>query len=315
MSDPHVAIEYCFGDINTLFKQETRYQFSRNDCDVYRTNLDSAFLNKSAFHSESTNRQNMNLDWRYRIARWLLTASDELNISRETALIALTYCDRYMMKRHVEKQVYQLASITSLFIASKLFEKRPIKMATLVRYTQRVFPPLAITRLEKDILHWNATFMYPPTACYFAMMFINGVYGSTSTIKSFIENIEFNIQLASCDFYFLRYKPSTVAVASIMIAFEQGHMQNSSSTCFDNIKASGLDINSNEVKECIHRLKLIFKGNQLQIYEEDRKHGDVHRNLASTTTSTPTGRVTPSPTAEIIAKLSGSKRSHDNMDR
>ena len=120
-SAPHVAIEYCFGDINTLFEHEKRYQFSKHDCEVYRQALDNA--------SGSSNRHDMNLDWRYRIARWLLSASDELNISRETALIALTYCDRFMMKRQlVEKHIYQLASITSLFIASKLFEKRPIKM-------------------------------------------------------------------------------------------------------------------------------------------------------------------------------------------
>ena len=151
--------------------------------------------------------------------------------------------------------------------------------------------------------------MYPPTSCYFAMMFINGVvYGSAKEIKSLVESIEFNIQLASCDYYFLCHMPSTVAVASIVIAFEQGHMQHSSRPCFERIKASGLEIDSKDATDCIQRLKLIFKGNQLQIYDEDR-------NKASTTTSTPTGRVTPSPTAEIIAKFSGSKRSRDEMNR
>ena len=44
-------------------------------------------------------------------------------------MIALMYLDRFMMKKGViDKRVYQLASITALFVASKLHEKRPIKM-------------------------------------------------------------------------------------------------------------------------------------------------------------------------------------------
>ena len=72
---------------------------------------------------------------RYRIARWLLKSSDELDLSRETALIALIYCDRFMIAQGiVEKRTYQLASIASLFVACKMFEKTPLKLVRI--YTE-----------------------------------------------------------------------------------------------------------------------------------------------------------------------------------
>jgi hypothetical protein len=104
----------------TLLEVEKRYKLSPFQCIAYRKELDIA--------AGISDRNNPNADWRYRIARWLLKASDELGLSRETALIALIYCDRFIAARQINKRLFQVASITSLFVASKLYEKKPIKM-------------------------------------------------------------------------------------------------------------------------------------------------------------------------------------------
>lgn len=58
-----------------MMEVEKRYQLTSSDCSVYRHELDSAAgTSSSECHSSI---QNMNADWRYRIARWLLSVSNK----------------------------------------------------------------------------------------------------------------------------------------------------------------------------------------------------------------------------------------------
>lgn len=112
--------------LSSLLDAEERYLLSREDCDRLRCELETAAGNPSG--AEQTSREACNTDWRYRISRWMLRASDEFRISRGTALIALAICDRHLLTRKITRHYYQVAAITCLFVASKLYEKRPIKM-------------------------------------------------------------------------------------------------------------------------------------------------------------------------------------------
>lgn len=84
------------------------------------------------------------IDWRYRIARWMLRVVDEFMLKRDTALIALNYFDRLMMSESevLQREKFQVAAITCLFVASKLFQKRPLKVSA-VRRSMDSFSPLA----------------------------------------------------------------------------------------------------------------------------------------------------------------------------
>ena len=126
--DDYAFINLCatgqIDNLSSLLDVETRYLFSGADCNSYRRELDTA-AGAPAVEGASTNT-----DWRYRIARWMLRASDEFNLSRETATIALSYCDRFLLRKKISRHLFQVAAITSLFVASKLFEKRPIRMVS-----------------------------------------------------------------------------------------------------------------------------------------------------------------------------------------
>ena len=110
-------------NLSSLLEVEKRkYCFSTAECNQYRLELNGA----AGLEGSSSN----NVDWRYRIIRWMLRASDEFSVSRETALIAMSYCDRFLLMKKISRHLFQIVAISCLFTASKLFEKRPIKMVS-----------------------------------------------------------------------------------------------------------------------------------------------------------------------------------------
>ena len=120
------------GQIDTLcsmLEAEKKYQFSIEDVKQYRQALIDAA--KKDVKDGGTERATIgegsstsNVDWRYRISRWMLRAADEFSISRETACIALSYCDRFLIGKRINRHLFQTLAIASFFYASKVYEKR-----------------------------------------------------------------------------------------------------------------------------------------------------------------------------------------------
>lgn len=94
----------------------------------------------------------------------LSQATDSFELNRETAIIALSFCDRFLLYRQINKHLFQIAAMASLFIASKLYEKRPIKMAAMMKFTQYKFEREDVIVMEEQITNSIGTYMYPPTA-------------------------------------------------------------------------------------------------------------------------------------------------------
>ena len=143
----------------------------------------------------------------------------------------------------------------------------------------------------------------------FTLMLLNGLTGCSDSIRHLVDNVQFLVQLAACDYFFLSQKPSTVAVAAIMVALSQDDLSGANSqTCLNAIKEAGLELNSIDTLACTERLKIIYEGNQRRIHDLDNGGGNQAKTIENTT---PARRVTP--TSDIIAKYSGSKRDRDEI--
>jgi hypothetical protein len=105
---------------NSLIEVDTRYQLDETRIAHY-----TQLLNEQG---DTTRR-----GWRYRIARWMLRVADEFCLKRDTALIALNLFDRNMSAslHNVDRDEFQLSAITCIFISSKLYQKRPLKLSSV----------------------------------------------------------------------------------------------------------------------------------------------------------------------------------------
>ena len=155
---------------------ESRYEWPEGESEKYRQLL---------------NQADSKIDWRYRIARWMLRVADEFMLKRDTgmrdcdynlpqlnllpadshvpfpnpciiitkALIALSYFDRMMMssQNELERDQFQVAAITCLFLASKIFQKRPLKVSSVSLNYSLSLLLLSIFALSLSVLTNEAT--------------------------------------------------------------------------------------------------------------------------------------------------------------
>jgi len=264
-------------------------------------------LSPDAAKSSSTS----NADWRYRISRWMLRASDEFSgISRETAMVALSFCDRYLMKKKVNRKLFQVVAISCLYYASKLLEKKAIPIAALMNYTQGKFDRSEVLSIEKELVSTLARFSYPPSASTFCLIFLSGFPASAVTSSTSLPLIcdtsQFMIELASCYFFFVAYKQSKIALAAIIVTLEQLQVDTSSEliqSWLAKIKRVVGDDNDDpntddiELMACTKQLRNIYSHNDSRIkaLDSNKEGKDNTATEDQTNDERSPHRVSPTP--------------------
>ena len=87
--------------------------------------------------------------------RRCLKVADAYQLHRETVAIAMHFLDTFLVTNNTSsggKKLFQLASMTSLFIAAKLQEQKPVGMSNLVSLSRGVFKADDLKNMEKLIL-------------------------------------------------------------------------------------------------------------------------------------------------------------------
>jgi len=97
---------------------------------------------------------------REKMTHWCYQVTDFCKFRREAVAISMSYLDRFLsspspraQKALYNKKEYQLASMTTLYIAVKLFEPMVIDASLLAAISQGCYGEEDIIDMEKDILH------------------------------------------------------------------------------------------------------------------------------------------------------------------
>ena len=94
----------------------------------------------------------MNEIWREKICEWSYQVVDHFDFSRETVNVSLSYLDRFLASRPANKKFFQLAAMTSLYIAVKLYEPGILTPASFVELSRGFFTEDHVTAMEESIL-------------------------------------------------------------------------------------------------------------------------------------------------------------------
>ena len=94
----------------------------------------------------------INETWREKICQWSYQVIDHFDFSREVVMVAMNILDRYLALRAVNKQMFQLAAMTSLFLAIKLNEPGKLSMASMVELSRGYFRVDQMAAMEVAIL-------------------------------------------------------------------------------------------------------------------------------------------------------------------
>lgn len=150
--------------LNSLLKQdEEKYQCKDYlDPDFQKgllegsnpENLDQLVLVASS-NSTSTSSQSscaINESWREKICEWSYSVADHFDFSREVVSISMSFLDRYLSVRSVDKRLFQLAAMTTLYMTIKIYERGTISMQSMIDLSRGFFTVEVMKEMELSVL-------------------------------------------------------------------------------------------------------------------------------------------------------------------
>lgn len=105
----------------------------------------------------SSSSTGINDVWREKICEWSYQVIDHFDFSREVVSISIHYLDRFLATRPCDKKVFQLAAMTSLFLAIKLYEPGKLSMESMIELSRGYFKVEQMIDMEMQILRYVAT--------------------------------------------------------------------------------------------------------------------------------------------------------------
>lgn len=146
--------------INTLHRQEStvykcqpylspEFQQLRQEDTVFNSTFHSCVTQDGDSSSVSGR---INECWREKICEWAYQVIDHFDFNREVVAVSLSYLDRFLCVRHVNKKVFQLAAMTSLYMAIKLYEPSSLRISSFIELSRGYFTVQHIIAMEENIL-------------------------------------------------------------------------------------------------------------------------------------------------------------------
>mmetsp|Transcript_39672 Transcript_39672/g.95425 ORF Transcript_39672/g.95425 Transcript_39672/m.95425 type:complete len:378 (+) Transcript_39672:387-1520(+) len=249
-------------------------------------------------NSSSSSSSQINELWREKICEWCYQVVDHFDFNREVVSVAMSYLDRYLATRTVNRRIFQLAAMTALYLAIKLFEPGKLRMSSLIDLSRGYFLAEHIVTMEDSMLgslNWR---VHPPTPFAFcrdlARLLPRGV--GPRARHDVGELARFMTELSVCDYWFVTRRPSSVALASLLNAIElQGPHGGVDPGCkaefLRKVVEMGMDISGDgEIVECYERLREMYDaGGYTPDLEEDAAGEDDPADHHRVATVSPTG--------------------------
>lgn len=148
--------------IDVMLEQEVRFYATQDYlAPEYQQKLASLCDNESfgapsnesaSSSSSSSGSSGINEVWREKICEWSYQVIDHFDFSREVVSVSIHYLDRYLATRSVNKKTFQLAAMTTLFIAIKLFEPGRLSMSSMIELSRGYFLVEQMAAMEMSIL-------------------------------------------------------------------------------------------------------------------------------------------------------------------
>jgi len=175
---------------------------------------------------------------RDKMTNWCFELVDFLQLSQRTVFMAMSYLDRYLSSGSKvavnsihNREEYQLATMTSLYLAIKLHEPIKLNIPTYIHVCNDTRSPDQYTTMENNILNvLNWRLNGPTTFCFLEHFFdsIPSTIFSNSTLSTGHSGLETLLTLSKLyakltlnDYYFALVKPSVTALCCISIAMQR----------------------------------------------------------------------------------------------
>ena len=164
------------------------------------------------------------LTWREQICKWTYSVIDHLRLSRSTVALSMDLFDRYLATcgNKCGSEFAVLSSLSTLYIAIKVHEKRKLKLSQLTGLGRGQFSSRDIERMELKVLSSLSWLVHPPLSTDFITSILSLLPDNIhpSVRRKMFECSQYLVEIAVCDPFFIEHRPSTIAFAAILNVLE-----------------------------------------------------------------------------------------------
>lgn len=249
----------------------------------------------------------VNIECRVTMIEWCYQVIDYANLHRETVTIAMGLLDRFLSCRcKVANEVllcrdlYQLVTMSALFIAIKMNETIIISASEFAQLSRGRFQATDIVNMESSILkdlQWRTS---APTTHTFLRHIIAmlpaDLQQTLTSSQMFTELSNFQLDLSAGDYSFVKDKASFTAVAALLTAYANSRFSMSfknanvdydySSFAMEVSHISGIDVQSADIQYSISRLVALVSSNGVEVLSPsqieilEKSHAKYERELS-----------------------------------
>lgn len=172
---------------------------------------------------------------RMKMSQWCFQVIDFAKFRRDTVSISMSLLDRFLCSHLINdaareamncRKAYQLASMTTLYMAIKIFEPVTMEVAVFAQLSRGCYTPNDFISMEQRILaalNWR---MNGPTTINFVELYLSVLPLTLSTSLEKMMPIlwarsKYQCELACLDYEFVTRRPSDIALASIINSIQQ----------------------------------------------------------------------------------------------
>lgn len=165
---------------------------------------------------------------RAKICEWIFQVVDFTKLQRETVAIAMSYLDRFLCSSSpraqtakADRKEYQLAALTTLYIAVKIFEPLAMDAELVSKLSRGLHSAEEITEYENDILVALKWRTQGPTSFQFVNYILELLPDSAKPVAPTLYDFcHFQTEISTGDYAFVPLRRSTIAIASVLNALE-----------------------------------------------------------------------------------------------
>lgn len=158
---------------------------------------------------------------REKMCEWTFRVCDHFHANREIVAISLSFLDRFVDKCCCDRTAFKLAAMTTLYIATKIYNAKEISMSSLAELSRGEFDMSHIAEMERVILQTLGWRMHPPTVQSFIAYFHTLLQIDNGPVsKAIFQRAVFFSELSLYDYFFVTQERSAIAIAAILNSLE-----------------------------------------------------------------------------------------------
>eukprot|EP00928_Gymnodinium_smaydae_P051116 TRINITY_DN3463_c0_g1_i2.p1 TRINITY_DN3463_c0_g1~~TRINITY_DN3463_c0_g1_i2.p1 ORF type:complete len:590 (+),score=144.28 TRINITY_DN3463_c0_g1_i2:87-1856(+) len=145
---------------------------------------------------------------------WLVDVHKKYKLRNETLFLTVALIDRFLERRVTQRNHLQLVGVSALLIAAKYEELYPPQVHEFVYVTDKAYSKEEVLRMEAAMLSTLNFEISCPTAAHFFERYqrINGCTDAHRDLARYL------LELTLLDYKMIRYTPSHVAAAAVLMS-------------------------------------------------------------------------------------------------